>query len=281
MERARTSTRSNTHAHMKYSNADLMKIAIEEHLKCSEYPRVGAVVAKDGKILSTGHRGEVKGRHAERVAIEKVNREDLGGSTMYTTLEPCVGLHDDQDIESCAELIISSGIKEVFIGVLDPNGTIYSQGFRKLLENHISVKFFNRKLRAAIEEETFEFGEVHAVYGSGKRRVPVVHSGIDINVQFSKTDTRTIPIKWATLQPGHGCVDLSSLNGAVKVASGAGNFDDITDPTVFRFPSHFARMSKGMIAVVQPANAGFCVLIKLLELFENDILFQWEVRNDS
>lgn len=45
---------------MTYSNADLMKIAIEEHLKCFEYPRVGAVIAKGGKILSAGHRGEIK-----------------------------------------------------------------------------------------------------------------------------------------------------------------------------------------------------------------------------
>lgn len=178
-------------------------------------------------------------------------------------------------------MIVSSGIKEVFIGVLDPNGTIYSQGFRRLVENSISVKFFNRKLRTAIEQETFDFGEVHAVYGSGKRRVPVVHSGTEMTVHFSKADARAIPIKWATLQPTHGFVDLSSLNGAVKVAAGARNFGDITDPTVFRFPNHFARMQKGMIAVVQPAGAGFCVLVRLIELYENDILFQWEVRNDA
>jgi diaminohydroxyphosphoribosylaminopyrimidine deaminase / 5-amino-6-(5-phosphoribosylamino)uracil reductase len=280
-QHARARAQPPMHTHMTYSNSDLMKTAIEEHLKCSEYPRVGAVVAKDGKVLATGHRGEVRRRHAERVAIEKLSRDDLFGSTIYTTLEPCVGLHDDQGIESCADLMVSSGVKEVFIGILDPNGTIYSQGFKKLIENNISVKFFNRKLRAAIEEETFEFGEVHTVYSSGRRRVPVVHSGIDIKVQFSKSDTRTIPIQWSALQPSHGCVDLSSLNGAVKVASGAGSFSDITDPSVFRFPSHFARMSKGMIAVVQPANAGFCVLVKLFELFENDILFQWEVRGDS
>lgn len=200
---------------------------------------------------------------------------------MYTTLEPCVGLQIDQGVESCADLIVSSGIDEVFIGVLDPNGAIYSQGFRKLLENSIRVKFFSRRLRAAIEEGTFEFGEVHAVYGSGKRRVPVVHSGIDIKVQFSTTDPRTISIRWATLQPGHGCVDLSSSNGSVRVASGTSSFSDITDPTVFRFPSHFARMKKGMIAAVGPANAGFFILVKLLDVFEKDILFQWEVRNDA
>jgi diaminohydroxyphosphoribosylaminopyrimidine deaminase/5-amino-6-(5-phosphoribosylamino)uracil reductase len=258
-----------------------MKLAIEEHLKCSEYPRVGAVVAKDGEVLSTGYRGERNKTHAERVALEKLTHGQRRGSTVYTTLEPCVDLHHDQNIESCADLIISAGVSEVVIGVLDPNGSIYSQGYRKLLENNIGVSFFSRKLRAAVEEETFEFGDVHRVFGNGKRRVPVVHSGIDITVQFIESDSRAIPLSWKTLQPAHGCVDLSSLNGAVRVAAGAKNFGDITDPSVFRFPSHFARMMKGVIAIVQPAGSTFCVLVKLNDLFENDILFQWEVRNSN
>ncbi|MDR2219643.1 MAG: hypothetical protein LBE24_03580 [Methylobacillus sp.] len=266
---------------MTYSKNDLMKLAIEEHLKCSEYPRVGALVSKDGEILSTGYRGEINKVHAERVALEKINSEQRRGATLYTTLEPCVDLHQNQEIESCADLIINSGVSEVVIGVLDPNGSIYSQGFRKLLENNISVSFFNRRLRAAVEEETFEFGSIHKVYGGGKRRVPVVHSGIDINVQFSEADSRTIPIAWKTLQKAHGCVDLSSSNGAVTVAAGTRDFGDITDPTVFRFPSHFARMKRGMIAVVKPSGATFCVLIKLHEIFDNDIIFEWQVRNLS
>jgi len=264
-----------------FSKTDFMKMAIEEHLKCTEYPRVGAVIAKSGELLSTGYRGEQSNIHAERVAIEKLRADQLLGSTIYTTLEPCVELFNDQYIQSCADLIIDSGINEVVIGVLDPNGSIYSQGFKKLLENNISVSFFNRKLRAAVEEETFEYGEIHRIYGNGKRRIPVVHSGISIEVHFSKTDSRIIPIQWATLQPAYGCVDLSSDNGAVRVAAGARNFGDITDPSIFRFPSHFARMEKGMIAVVQPAGSTFFVLIKLIDVFENDIIFQWEVRNQD
>jgi diaminohydroxyphosphoribosylaminopyrimidine deaminase/5-amino-6-(5-phosphoribosylamino)uracil reductase len=263
-----------------YSRKDLMKIAIEEHLKCTEYPRVGAVIAKSRAILSTGYRGELKGVHAERVAIEKLNPEQLEDSTMFTTLEPCVELKDGQMIESCSQLIISSGVSEVVIGVLDPNGTIYSQGYRILLENSISVSFFSRDLRAAVEEETFEFGDLHKLTGHGKRRIPVVHGGASLNVQFSESDTRSIELRWYSLQPAGGCVDLVSQNGAVRVAAGARYFSDITDPVVFRFPSHFARMRKGMIAVVKPSGATFCVLVKLLEIYENDILFQWELRND-
>lgn len=257
-----------------------MKIAIEEHLKCTEYPRVGAVIAKEGLILATGYRGEKNSLHAERVAIEKLDVEQLQNSTIYTTLEPCVNIQENQVTECCADLIIKSGIREAVIGVLDPNGTIYSQGYRKLLESKVSVSFFNRRLREAVEEESFEFGNIHKLIGAGKRRIPVVHSGTNLEVQFSERDIRTINLRWCTLQPQHGIVDLLSENGAVRVASGATKFEDITEPMVFRFPSHFARLSKGMIAIVKPSNTTFFVLIKLLEIYDNDILFQWEVRND-
>jgi diaminohydroxyphosphoribosylaminopyrimidine deaminase/5-amino-6-(5-phosphoribosylamino)uracil reductase len=263
----------------KYSRNDLMKIAIEEHLKCTEYPRVGAVIAKEGIILSTGYRGEINTFHAERIAIEKLTTEQLQNSTIYTTLEPCINMQENQVTECCANLIVQSGIREAVIGVLDPNGTIYSQGYRKLLENKISVSFFNRRLREAVEEETFEFGNIHKLIGAGKRRIPVV-SETSLEVQFSERDSRTINLRWNTLQPQHGIVDLLSENGAVRIASGTTKFEDITEPMVFRFPSHVARLSKGMIAIIKPSNTTFFVLIKLLEIYENDILFQWEVRND-
>jgi len=263
-----------------YSKKDLMKIAIEEHLKCTEYPRVGSVISKDGLILSTGYRGEKQGVHAERVAIEKLNKEQLFNSTLFTTLEPCIRLQNEQIIESCTDLIIKSRISEVIIGVLDPNGTIYSQGYRTLLENKIKVDFFDRTLRKAVEEETFEYGVIEKIAGNGKRRVPVVNSGISIDIQFSEDDHREINFKWSTLQSQHGIVDLLSSNGAVRIASGAKNFQDITDPMVFRFQSHYARMKKDMIAIIKPEGSTFCVLIKLLELYEKDILFQWELRND-
>lgn len=265
----------------KYSRSDFMKLAIEEHLKSEQFPRVGVVVVKEGDLLATGYRGETSNVHAERVALRKLHPDQVQGSTVYTTLEPCVALHDEQEIESCADLLINSGVKEVVIGVLDPNATIYSQGFRKLLENNISVSFFNRRLRQAVEEETFEFGNISKIVGCGKRRIPVIHSGIELQVQFSEQDNRTINIRWNTLQPKSGCVDLLSDNGAVRVASGARTFSDITDPMVFRFESHYARMRKGMIAIIKPSTSTFYVLIQLIDLFENDILFKWEVRNDK
>lgn len=264
-----------------YSRTDLMKLAIEEHLKCTEFPRVGVVIAKSGELLATGFRGEYRNVHAERVAIGKLTMDQVMGATVFTTLEPCIELDDEQKVKSCARLLIDSGVNEVVIGVLDPNGTIYSQGYRKLLENNINVSFFNRKLREAVEEESFEYGDVHKIYGNGKRRVPVIHSGNEMEVHFSNGDNRFIKIKWSSLQFQHGCVDLSSSNGAVRIASGARNFGDVSDPMVFRFPSHFARLKKDGIAIVKPAGSTFFVLIQVIEIFQNDIVFRWEVRNDK
>jgi deoxycytidylate deaminase len=62
---------------MPYSTSNLMKLAIEEHLKYSEFPKVGAVVAKQGSVLATGYRGEVDKTNAELIAIEKLTREEL------------------------------------------------------------------------------------------------------------------------------------------------------------------------------------------------------------
>lgn len=263
-----------------YTRQCLMKLAIQQHLQCSEYPRVGVVIAKDGQILSTGFRGESPGKHAERVALEKLKPVDCVGSTIYTTLEPCIKLHENQEIESCAQLIISSQITEVVIGILDPNGTIYAQGYQKLLENNITVSFFNKKLRKQLEEETFEYGKIDTIIGAAKRSIPVINSGSEVKVQFSTTDSRTISFRWASLQYNHGCVDLISSNGAVRIARGARKFSDITDHDVFRFPSHFGRMEKGWIAVVQPEGATFCVLVQLINLFDNYIIFRTEVRNN-
>ena len=262
-----------------YTDKKLMQLAINEHFKCTEFPKVGSIIAKDGQIIASGYRGESTSTHAERVAIEKLEISECQGSTLYTTLEPCVDIRKDQNVKSCTDLIIASGIREVVIGVLDSNGDVYTQGYKKLLENSIKVRFFNRNMRSDIELSTFKYDELHKVVGNEKRRFPVVASGIKIDVQFSDSDSRTIQISFSNLQFAHECVDLVDNSGAVRMANGARKFSDVTDPDVFRFPRHYARMKKGTIAIIKPAESTFCVLVQLKDLFINDIEVQFEVRN--
>ncbi len=93
--------------------------------------QVGAVLAKDTRIISIGYNGPPPGTHncdeewpetgcdrdskgscslalhAEENAILYAvkNGSKIEGATLYTTLSPCI---------ACARLILSSGIREVF-----------------------------------------------------------------------------------------------------------------------------------------------------------------------
>lgn len=97
-----------------------MKLALNEAKKAYdklEIP-VGAVIVKDGKIISRAHNlKETKQSalaHAEILAIQKASKKlnnwRLIDCDIYITLEPC---------PMCMGAIISSRIKNIFIGTLD------------------------------------------------------------------------------------------------------------------------------------------------------------------
>lgn len=80
-------------------------------------PMVGAVIVKNGKIIAEGYHKRDGDLHAERNAINSLT-ENPEGATIYVTLEPC---STKGRTGACTDAIISSGIKKVVIGTLDPN----------------------------------------------------------------------------------------------------------------------------------------------------------------
>ncbi len=97
-------------------------------------PSVGCVIVKNNKIISRGCTEEWGERHAERVAFESLNSEDLKNSIVYTTLEPCT--HTGRQ-PPCIELFRNRGIKKVIIGCEDPNPIVTKNGIQKLNEMNI------------------------------------------------------------------------------------------------------------------------------------------------
>lgn len=79
---------------------------------------VGAVIVKNGKIISKAHNlketKQTATAHAEILAIQKANKKlnnwRLINCDMYVTLEPC---------SMCMGAIVSSRIKNIYIGTLD------------------------------------------------------------------------------------------------------------------------------------------------------------------
>lgn len=96
-------------------------------------PVVGAVIVKNGVIVAEGFHRKIGGLHAEREAIKaaKDKKIDLGGASLFVTLEPCA--HTGRQ-PPCTQAIIESGISEVFYGSDDPNPLVNGRG-RKALED--------------------------------------------------------------------------------------------------------------------------------------------------
>jgi pyrimidine deaminase RibD-like protein len=120
------------------------------------HPKVGAVVVKDGRVLSTAHRGEQPGNHAEFVALDKkLTDEAVAGATVYTTLEPCTTRNEPKI--PCAERLIDRKVARVVIGMLDPDDRISGKGVRKLRQAGIETVLFPHDLAMEVEELNREF----------------------------------------------------------------------------------------------------------------------------
>ncbi len=139
-----------------------MEMAVAEAAKSTPEdrlprPRVGVVVVKDDKVLAVAHRGELEpGEHAEFTVLEKkLSNEQLAGSTVYTTLEPCT--HRNHPKVPCATRLIERRVDRVVIGMVDPNPVITGRGQLALRSAGINISLFDSDLMAQLEELNRDF----------------------------------------------------------------------------------------------------------------------------
>ncbi len=104
--------------------------------RTSPNPPVGAVVARQGKVVGTGYHQHAGGPHAEVVALRQAGRR-ARGATLYVTLEPCC--HLNKRTPPCVPLIIMSGIKRVVAATRDPNPQVSGRGLAALRRAKLKV----------------------------------------------------------------------------------------------------------------------------------------------
>ena len=132
---------------------DFMQMALDLALKArgqtSPNPLVGAVIVKGNRIISKGYHRRCGSDHAEVVALTKAGRR-ARGAKLYVTLEPCS--HYGRT-PPCVHKIIDSGIKEVVVGMKDPNPVNNGTSIRILKCAGVKVKvgFLENELRKANE----------------------------------------------------------------------------------------------------------------------------------
>ena len=124
------------------SYSKFMKMAINEAKKglgfTNPNPMVGAVIVKDGKVISKGYHHACGMPHTERDALANVKSNvNTENSTIYVTLEPCCHYGKTPP---CTEAIIDAKISRVVCAMADPNPKVSGKGIEILRNNGIDVE---------------------------------------------------------------------------------------------------------------------------------------------
>lgn len=99
-------------------------------------PLVGAIIVKNNKIIGCGYHRKAGGPHAEILALRQAKAR-ARGAKLYVTLEPCSHFGRTPP---CVGAILKSGVKEVIIGMKDPNPINNGKAISILRNNGIKVK---------------------------------------------------------------------------------------------------------------------------------------------
>lgn len=119
--------------------ARALQLALRGRGTVSPNPMVGAVIARDGKVVAEGWHHQVGGDHAEVDALKKA-REAARGADLYVNLEPCCHFGRTPP---CTRALLEAGLRRVFIAHQDPNPLVAGQGIETLrragMEVHVGL----------------------------------------------------------------------------------------------------------------------------------------------
>ena len=122
--------------HEKYMSRAI-QIAQKGSIQSRPNPSVGCVVVMNECVLSEAHTSGYGGPHAEVNALRKIPiNTNLSAATLYVTLEPC---NHFGKTPPCSHYIVERGVKNVVIGIVDPNPLVTEKGIAHLRKNGVSV----------------------------------------------------------------------------------------------------------------------------------------------
>lgn len=151
----------------------------------SPNPAVGAVVVKDGLVVGMGYTQPAGLEHAEVMALRQAGGRAQDGA-MYVTLEPCS--HHGRT-PPCTESIITAGISEVYVALLDPNPVVSGRGIGKL--NATGIKTYV----GMCQQEACEINEAYIKHVT--TGLPFVVAKFAMSLD-GKIATKTGDSKWIT-----------------------------------------------------------------------------------
>jgi len=120
----------------------------------SPNPLVGAVIGRRDEVLGEGFHQALGSPHAEIEAIRAAGGRDLGGATLYVSLEPCC--HHGRT-PPCTDAIREAGIARLVVASDDPSEHASGRGLGILRDEGIEVVIAEGELavRARLLNQSF------------------------------------------------------------------------------------------------------------------------------
>ena len=153
--------------------------------RTSPNPRVGAVIVKNGRMIAEGYHKKAGRPHGEIEALRKAGKK-ARGAQMFVNLEPCC--HHGRT-PPCTDAIIASGLKEVFVGMRDPNPLVAGKGIRRLKQAGIAVH------NGVLTPQCRQLNEEFAKYIQTGTPWVILKSALSLD---GKTATATGQSQWIT-----------------------------------------------------------------------------------
>jgi diaminohydroxyphosphoribosylaminopyrimidine deaminase/5-amino-6-(5-phosphoribosylamino)uracil reductase len=190
----------------------------------SPNPMVGAVLARDGRIVGEGFHTYDGLRHAEIIALEAAGKA-ARDATLYINLEPCC--HQGRT-GPCTRAIIAAGVKRVVAAMRDPNPAVAGKGFRQLRAAGIEVS------TGFAESDARRLNEAFAVWIARHRPLVTLKSAMTLDSHMILPPGRNGRSRWITSEAARAEVHrMRHASDAILTGIGTVLADDplLTDRT--------------------------------------------------
>jgi len=192
-----------------------LKLAAKTRGMTSPNPMVGALIVKNGIIIAEDFHRKPGTPHAEVLAIKKAG-EKTKGSALYINLEPCC--HTEKRTPPCTRAIINAGIKQVFIGMSDPNPKVSGKGILELRNSGIYVK------SGILENEAKKLNESYIKYITTGKPFVILKIAMTLDGKIATPEGQS---KWITGEKARKKVHrMRSSVDAIITAIGTVTADD-------------------------------------------------------
>ena len=116
--------------------AQALRLAEQGLYTTSPNPRVGCIIAREGKVIGQSWHERAGQPHAEINALNIAGKK-ARGATVYVTLEPCN--HHGQT-GPCSDALIEAGVARVVAAMQDPNPLVNGGGLKKLKQAGVQTE---------------------------------------------------------------------------------------------------------------------------------------------